>query len=190
MRASQQDAVGFAQEKESWLRRALEQRLEFRVPAFGDSIPIEGQERRIAPAWGKRPAIEGDRLMLPGTDETVPATLRAFLKVLARDRLTARAHHFADRLEARIRRITLRDTRSRWGSCSAQGNLMFSWRLVMAPPKVLSYVAAHEVAHLREMSHAPAFWRIVGELMPEYREPRDWLRQNGHLLHRFGFEIS
>ncbi len=84
-------------------------------------------------------------------------------------------------------RLTLRDTRSRWGSCTVDGGLMYSWRLAMAPPEVLDYVAAHEVAHLVEMNHAPAFWAVVRRLVPDYAPRRAWLKQHGQRLHAYRF---
>jgi len=84
-------------------------------------------------------------------------------------------------------RLSLRDTRSRWGSCTADAGLMYSWRLIMAPPDVLRYVAAHEVAHLQEMNHSPAFWALVQQLYGDYRTPRGWLRQHGAGLHSYRF---
>jgi predicted metal-dependent hydrolase len=90
-------------------------------------------------------------------------------------------------LGRRYTRLTLRDTRSRWGSCSATGALSYSWRLILAPPRVLDYVAAHEVAHLAQMNHSPAFWAEVARLMPDYESPRAWLRREGSALHRYRF---
>ena len=114
----------------------------------------------------------------------------AFLKHLARDRLTAASDRYATQIGCRYTRVTLRDTRSRWGSCTADGGLMYSWRLIMAPPEVLDYVAAHEVAHLAEMNHSPAFWAVVARLMPGYAARRRWLKQHGQSLHahRFGHD--
>ena len=80
----------------------------------------------------------------------------------------------------------MRDTRTRWGSCSAKGALSFSWRLVMAPPFVLDYLAAHEVAHLKEMNHSPRFWRVVHDLCPHTADAENWLKRHGSELHRFG----
>ncbi|MEY3959547.1 MAG: hypothetical protein RIR14_200, partial [Pseudomonadota bacterium] len=82
----------------------------------------------------------------------------------------------------------LRDTRSRWGSCTAEGALMYSWRLIMAPPPVLRYVAAHEVAHLVEMNHSPQFWAVVDRLYPGWEAQRAWLRSHGSALHGLRFQ--
>jgi predicted metal-dependent hydrolase len=95
---------------------------------------------------------------------------------------------FAERLGSKVRKITLRDTRSRWGSCSNDAKLMFSWRLVMAPEDVLAYVAAHEVAHLKHMNHSKDFWETVEYLFGPYKKERAWLKQNGSTLHRYKFE--
>jgi predicted metal-dependent hydrolase len=108
--------------------------------------------------------------------------------MLARDRLAAACDRHAQRLGRRPAALVLRDTRSRWGSCSAQGVLMFSWRLAMAPPAVLDYVAAHEVAHLAEMNHSRAFWATVARLLPDHAAPRAWLRAEGGALHRWRFD--
>ena len=81
----------------------------------------------------------------------------------------------------------MKDTRSRWGSCSWNGNLSFSWRIVMAPPLVIDYLAAHEVAHLQEMNHGPKFWALCKQLCPRMEEARTWLKQHGSQLHAIDF---
>ncbi|HEY8013860.1 MAG TPA: M48 family metallopeptidase, partial [Dongiaceae bacterium] len=86
----------------------------------------------------------------------------------------------------RIRRIGVRDPRSRWGSCSPDGVLNFSWRLILAPRFVMDYVVAHEVAHLRELNHGPRFWRLAETLCPDMDRARDWLAIYGPGLHRYG----
>ncbi|HHL21369.1 MAG TPA: M48 family peptidase, partial [Aliiroseovarius sp.] len=115
------------------------------------------------------------------------ARVAALFKQEARARLSAATARHGAALGRAPAALTLRDTRSRWGSCSAEGRLMFSWRLVMAPPEVLDYVAAHEVAHLAEMNHSRAFWDQVERLMPGYQPHRLWLRKNGALLHAYQF---
>jgi predicted metal-dependent hydrolase len=92
---------------------------------------------------------------------------------------------YATQLVVRPKRITIRDTSSRWGSCSSARSLSFSWRLILAPPAVLDYVVAHEVAHLRELNHKPRFWRLVDMLVPEIEKSQAWLSTHGALLHRY-----
>ncbi len=87
-------------------------------------------------------------------------------------------------------RLSVRDTSSRWGSCSSTGTLSFSWRLILAPQNVLDYLAAHEVAHLVEMNHSRRFWRLVFGLCPDLREVKDWLNVYGNDLHRYGADES
>ena len=106
---------------------------------------------------------------------------------MARERLTAACDRHSLALGRRYSGLRLRDTRSRWGSCSSQGALMFSWRLILAPPDVLDYVAAHEVAHLAHMHHGPEFWDAVHGLYGPYARQRGWLRKNGGSLHRYSF---
>jgi len=113
--------------------------------------------------------------------------VQGYMKVLARARLASAADRYAEALGRGYRSLSLRDTRSRWGSCTADGGLMFSWRLMMAPPEVLDYVAAHEVAHLAEMNHSPAFWAVVARLYGDHRRERAWLRAHGGLLQRYDF---
>ena len=141
---------------------------------------------RIVPGSARAPRIVGGQLEVPGTSG-VGARVEAFAKQQARAALVAASDHYATRLGRSYGRITLRDTRSRWGSCSSVGDLMYSWRLILAPPEVLQYVAAHEVAHLEWMDHSPSFWGVVAELMPDYAASRAWLRREGASLHRWNF---
>jgi len=185
---AEREGLKFAEEKADWLRLQLGKRPEDVMAAPGAEIPVEGEVLQIASAPGRSVRIEGDTLLVPGTPDTAPARLRAWLRARARDRLAAASDHYAAALGRPYARLTLRDTRSRWGSCSAAGGLMYSWRLILAPPDVLDYVAAHEVAHLAEMNHSPAFWSTVANLKPGYEAPRRWLREKGADLHRFRFD--
>jgi hypothetical protein len=184
---SEREALDFAATKGDWLRRHLAARPEAVPVALGGDLPVEGRMLRIAPGRGRSVTEEAGTLLVPGPVERVPARLQGWLKARARDRLAAASDHHAARLGRRYAAITLRDPRSRWGSCSARGGLMYSWRLVMAPADVLDYVAAHEVAHLVEMNHSAAFWAVVARLCPRYEAPRLWLRRNGAALHRYRF---
>ena len=93
---------------------------------------------------------------------------------------------FAQRVGRRPAGVRIKDTRAQWGSCTPQGILSFSWRLVLAPPFVLRYVAAHEVAHLVELNHSAAFWRLNEQLDPDHAQARAWLRRHGRMLHAVG----
>lgn len=186
-RAREAEALGFAAEKAGWLRAVLGTAAAREAPAFGAVLPFEGRELELRPAAVRAVRVEGDALLAPADPRLLGARVAAFLKLAARQRLQAACEAHAAAVGRPIARITLRDTRSRWGSCTVDGALMFSWRLIMAPPEVLDYVAAHEVAHLVEMNHSDAFWAVVRRLMPAYERHRRWLKRNGAGLHRLDF---
>ncbi|WFE76122.1 M48 family metallopeptidase [Roseinatronobacter sp. S2] len=182
-------ALGFLSEKQDWLRKALE-RVPQRMPAtIGSTIMFKGAPLHIAAGTTARMHHDGHTLFVPADPDgtRTPARVAAFLKHHARGALVPAAQAYADALGKPVAAISLRDTRSRWGSCTADGRLMFSWRLIMAPPPVLDYVAAHEAAHLRHMDHSRAYWACVAGLMPDFQHHRTWLRQNGAHLHGYRF---
>lgn len=129
------------------------------------------------------------RICVSGDERHAPRRLADWLHGEARADLAKRVEHHATSLGCAPKRLSVRDQSSRWGSCSSSGTLSFSWRLIFAPAFVLDYVAAHEVAHLREMNHSQRFWRLVRETMPDMQRARNWLKQNGAELHRFGANI-
>ena len=183
-----------------WLRERLE-RVPEPVPfAAGATMPLRGvlhavdfAGARTLPGRSIVDVVAGPsrglaRLVVHGTAEHAPRRLKDWLVGEAGRDLDVRVQHHSKNLGLRPRRITLRDQRSRWGSCTPDGQLSFSWRLVMAPPFVLDYVAAHEVAHLAEMNHGPRFWRLVERTMPGLEEAKVWLRLHGMELYRYGVE--
>ncbi|MEM8801628.1 MAG: SprT family zinc-dependent metalloprotease [Pseudomonadota bacterium] len=181
-------ARAFANEKAGWIRDTVA-RCHAPVPVkIGAEVPIADHPCCIVAGKGRAARLFEARIEAP-QDRAGPAT-RALIKHLARARLAAATERFATALDKIPGRLTLRDTRSRWGSCTSEGNLMFSWRLVMAPVEVLDYVAAHEVAHLQHMDHSRRFWDAVERLYPGFEAPRDWLRSNGASLHRYRFETE
>jgi len=125
-------------------------------------------------------------LHVAGDIEAAPQRLRSWLIEQARKDLAERVAHHTARLGLEARKSSVRDQTSRWGSCSSKGNLSFSWRLVMAPPQILDYVTAHEVAHLAEMNHGPKFWALVRQTCPQMDEAKNWLQIYGIDLHRYG----
>ena len=184
---SERAGLDFARDKEAWLRGHIAKQGQIVQVAIGAEIPVAGQMRRIVPGTGRQLRLEGDQLLVPGHADQAGARVAGFLKAMARDRLARASDHYAERLGRDYSRLTLRDTRSRWGSCSAQGALSYSWRLILAPPEVLDYVAAHEVAHLAEMNHSQAFWDQVESIHGPYKALRKWLRDEGAALHRYRF---
>ena len=187
-RARETDAMALARSQEGWLRAALAKRTKPTPMGFGSSVLIEGAEVTLHPGTGRAPKLEGDSLLLPGLEAQAATRTAAYLRAMARDRLAAASDHYAGLLGRKVTRITLRDTRSRWGSCNHDGALMYSWRLVMAPPSVLRYVAAHECAHLVEMNHSEAFWNVVERLYLNWSRERVWLHAHGARLHAYRFE--
>ena len=187
-RLAEKEGLAFLKDRESWLRTHLAGVGGALPMVFGTAIPLEGEEVVLTPGTVRGPTREGAALLLPPDPDKVAARTLAYLKTLARDRLSSACNRHAKALGRPYGRLTLRDTRSRWGSCSSQGDLMFSWRLIMAPTEILDYVAAHEVAHLAEMNHSEAFWMVCANLYPDYKSARRWLRTNGSDLHRLRFD--
>ena len=181
------EALSFAQAKEGWIRKHLAQQVEQVLLGFDSVLPIEGQTYRVQAGPGRSVRVEDDTLRVPGPPDQIARRVQGYLKARARDALVTASDHYAAQLGRQYAAIALRDTRSRWGSCSSAGRLMFSWRLIMAPPVVLAYVAAHEVAHLAEMNHSRAFWRTVERIHGPYTDQRHWLRTQGNALHAYRF---
>lgn len=188
-RASLQDGIAFINDKADWIAKQVAGQGGQTVIGIGYDVPFEGRAHALTVSSKHRSIqVEAGEIFLPERHQDRPApAIKAFLKQAARDRLAAACDQYADQIGCTVGRITLRDTRSRWGSCTYRGDLMFSWRLIMAPPAVLRYVAAHEVAHLIEMNHSPDFWAVVAEVCPDYQAHRAWLRQHGAQLHRVVF---
>jgi hypothetical protein len=174
--------------------RGMAHKVEFIGPARAESVVARACEGDGVwqGYWADRDVADRDvadaplpRLRVSGEADHAPRRLADWLKGQARADLSERVAHHAGALDVSPKRISVRDQSTRWGSCSCSGSLSFSWRLIFAPGFVLDYVAAHEVAHLREMNHGPRFWRLVRDTMPEMNAARRWLREYGAELHRF-----
>ncbi|MFO7308769.1 MAG: SprT family zinc-dependent metalloprotease [Pseudomonadota bacterium] len=183
----------FANAHGGWLATRLE-RVPERVPLLpGAIVPLRGEPHRIVHLEGQRSPARAGRdadgaaiISVGGEVAHVPRRLRDFLVREAERDLRAAVERHTAVLGRRAASVTVRDTTSRWGSCSAAGRLNFSWRLILAPPFVLDYLAAHEVAHLQEMNHSVRFWRLTKQLCPRTDEAEAWLKRHGTILHRYG----
>ena len=127
-------------------------------------------------------------LCVAGGAEHIDRRVHDFLKREARSDLQKAAHAYAEPLSVRVKRVSIRDQSSRWGSCTSAGSLSFSWRLILAPPYVLDYLAAHEVAHLVEMNHSARFWKVVAKVCGHVERAKAWLDTHGNDLHRYGIQ--
>jgi hypothetical protein len=186
-------AAAFAFERVGWIARQLTLspapilfRPEVEIPVRGaPHILREGEGRTIKVTPGL-PTV----LSVPaGDDALFGARVRRFLMAEAKKDLTARALAHAGKIGVRWSRLTVKDTKSRWGSCTSDGALSFSWRVILAPPFVLDYLAAHEVAHLKELNHSSRFWKLVAQCIPDYARAEEWLRRNGAQLHAIGPKV-
>ena len=187
--AAESEAIAFLSDREDWLRQHVAAAPVQMRPAVGGVLPIEGMDRPIVAGGGRSARFRDGAIEVPD-DGRVGPRVKALMTNMARDALNTAADRHAGALGRPYGRITIRDTKSRWGSCSAKGDLMFSWRLIMAPPEILDYVAAHEVAHLAEMNHSDRFWRLCHQLCPETPIHRRWLREKGPELMRWRFDAD
>ena len=183
-------AQRFAEEHEDWMQECLSELAPQIRIEDGGILPILGQRTSIKverDEQRKTTSIELDGKILrvrTNLDDPAPR-IKRYLKTLAKERITELAHEKAKKLGKRINKIQIRDTKSRWGSCSEDGNLNFSWRLILAPHEALDYVIAHEVAHLKHMDHSDAFWAVCRKLSDEYLDGRYWMDAHGHELMRY-----
>lgn len=186
-RAAQAAGRALLMDHAGWVAERLARLPQAVVLEDGVEVPLEGRSvvvRHVPGGRGTR--LVGEELLVSGAADFLARRVVDFLRNEARRRLTAAAAGKAEEAGLRIRRVVVKDTRSRWGSCTADGTLMFSWRLVMAPAEVQEYVVSHEVAHLRHMNHGPGFWKLVEVLTPHRRAAMRWLERGGAGLMRIG----
>jgi predicted metal-dependent hydrolase len=189
------EAKDFAQRHGGWIAARLG-RLPKAAPFLpGTVVPLRGVPHRIVHRAGERGTVwtetrdSGEKILcVAGAIEHTERRVHDFLKREARRDLQKAAQEYADMLSVKVKRLSIRDQSSRWGSCTSAGSLSFSWRLILAPPMVLDYLAAHEVAHLVEMNHSPRFWRVVARICPSLERAKKWLDTCGNDLHRYGIE--
>ncbi|WP_169566638.1 M48 family metallopeptidase [Sneathiella limimaris] len=184
-------AQKFVEAEAHWVLETLEN---VEDPVFfepGAIIPILGDDHLICHSPnGDRPVWqEANRLHVSGRKEHLARRVRDWLKQEARKKLLLEAELFSKKSGLKFGRVTIRDQKSRWGSCSVSGNLNFSWRLILMPEEALKYVVAHEIAHLKHMDHSPQFWRFLAEIYPEFEDPFQWMKKNAGRFHKYDATI-
>jgi predicted metal-dependent hydrolase len=188
-RTGKSEAERFALKSKAWIATQLAKRKPAVAIASGVEIPLRGSPQRIEATGKARGLVLHDVstgvIHVPGLPHHVKRRLTDWLKAEAKRDLATASERYASAMGVKVRTISVRDQKSRWGSCSSMGDLSYSWRLILAPDYVLDYVAAHEVAHLREMNHSPRFWRLVLTHCNRTRDAKNWLKQHGSSLHRY-----
>lgn len=189
------DAKDFAQRHGAWIAARLG-RLPKAAPFEpGTIVPLRGVAHRIVHRAGERGTVwtetrdSGEHIIcVAGEAAHIDRRVHDYLKREARSDLQKASLRYAAMLGVKVTRLSIRDQSSRWGSCTAGGSLSFSWRLILAPPYVLDYLAAHEVAHLVEMNHSAKFWKVVGRICSATERAKTWLDTSGNDLHRYGIQ--
>ena len=182
-------AIDFALAQAGWIAARLKRLPDLKPFVDGAEVPLFGAPHLIRHRADRRGTVwrEGAEIHVAGKPEHLPRRLRDWLTAEFRSELVPLVHAKALRVERPVKRITVRDSRSRWGSCGPDATLSFSWRLVFAPPEVLDYLVAHEVAHLVHLNHGPRFWALARTLCEVPIEgPQGWLKKNGEVLLQYG----
>lgn len=192
-RGSLKEAKEFAQKHGDWIAARLERLPEAAPFAHGVVVPLRGVPHRVVHRRGVRGTVwieigdDGERsICVAGEAPHVDRRVCDFLKREAKSDLDTASRRAAEKLGVKVKRVSVRDQSSRWGSCSTTGNLSYSWRLILAPTFVLDYLAAHEAAHLMEMNHSRRFWRLVERVCANSARAKNWLDNHGTDLHRYG----
>ncbi|MPZ39644.1 MAG: DUF45 domain-containing protein [Rhizobiales bacterium] len=196
-RGSLKEARDFAQKHGAWIAARLKRLPQATPFVQGVIVPLRGVSHRIVhrddirgTVWTEHHDAGECLICVAGDPPHHNRRIGDFLKREAKRDLDAASRRYAEQLGVSIKRISVRDQSSRWGSCSNSGVLSFSWRLILAPPFVLDYLAAHEVAHLVELNHSPRFWRLLKRLNPDCERAKAWLDTHGTDLHRYGMPVK
>ncbi len=188
---SMRKAQNFAEEHDGWITEQLAALPSTTPFVHGAKIPVLGQLRRVEITLDdtvKRTSIvlDGKVLRVKTNKDDPSARITRFLKKLSKETLTQLSEEKAAEIDKTISSITVRDTKTRWGSCSEDGSISYSWRLIFAPYEAMDYVVAHEVAHLEHMDHSKRFWSLCTKLSDDYVEGKYWMQNHGKELMAFG----
>lgn len=181
-------AMAFLDEHRGWIARQVAERLPPAIPFRpGVVLPVAGTELQLASGSGRHVRREADLLLVPGDGDLYAGRVKRWLTAEALALLEPETRALAATIGHDVRRVQVGEFRSRWGSCSSDGRIAYSWRLLLAPPHVREAVVAHEVAHLSDHDHSPRFWQTATMLLGRpHDEARAWLRAHGPQLMRYG----
>ena len=184
---SQRRAVKFVNENIDWILQSLAKLPEIKkfadgeiISLFGHNVTISHRQNEKGGVW-----IEGDLLCVSGEAEFLHRRVRDYIRRRAGDEFYTRSKKLAEKIGCKLNGVVIKDTKSRWGSCSSLNNINYSWRIALAPDFVIDYLMAHEVSHLKHQDHSEDFWKCVASLCPEWSRGNSWLRRNGKSLYAY-----
>lgn len=180
----------FLQECHPWIIKQLVRSQNSWVINIFDPFKVFEETYKIELAPMKKKGLweNGNILEIGGKNPNPELSLENWVKQKARLYYAEKSNGYAEMLDVHFNKISIRDAKTRWGSCSSTGTLSYNWRLAFAPEEVADYLCVHEVCHLKEMNHSPRFWKLVGSLCPDYKDHKEWLRKNGKRLQKLKFD--
>ena len=186
-RCTQRQAIKFITEHQEWMIESLKKLPQTKRFTSGEYISLFGKEILIQHApekrWGAR--IEKGILYVSGESDFTHRRVKDFIKKEALNKFYTLSLKMAEKINCSVNDVVIKDTKSRWGSCSSLHNINYNWRLALAPKFVIDYIVAHEVSHLAHQDHSSEFWSCVASLCPKYKEGQNWLKQHGKELYVF-----
>jgi len=183
------DIINFFNKNHSWISKQLINCSIPKIVDVGLTLPVEGNYYELVKRNNalKVGFLETNKICLPKNIINIGQVVQEFLIEYCRSIMIPIIVQKSNLFKKKIKKISFKDTKSRWGSCSYKGSIMLNWRLIMAPPSVYKYVIIHELSHLVHMNHGYLFWKLVGELHPSYMNDREWLNKNGHEIRKYIF---
>ncbi len=185
----------FFRQKSGWIKKKLEEYRMFQIEKSNsamETVPYLGKTLQLVELSGRQEyaqvSLNSDRLFVsPGVNGELNKVLKSWFICEARDLITSKVEKISNKLGINYNRLTIRDARTRWGSCSKLGNLNFNWKLIMVPEPVIDYVITHELCHLKKMDHSPSFWKTVEKYCIDYRIHRQWLKDHEREINSLPF---
>ena len=173
----------------SWIHNQIKQCTLPKIVKDDLSLPVEGNLYKIVikKNCSKIKFLEKNQICIPINISNIGKEVQTFLRQYCKSVMTPIILQKSNFIRHKIKKISFKDTKSRWGSCSSKGSIMLNWRLIMAPPSVYNYVIIHELAHLVHMNHGPLFWKLVQQLSPNYSKDIEWLKKNGQEIRSYIF---
>ena len=184
---SRKRAINFVNENIDWILETLQKLPKRKYFSSGETISLFGQNITISHQPNARcgARLEENKLIVSGGAEFLHRRVKDYIRKAAADEFYKLSAPLAAQIGCKINGICIKDTKSRWGSCSTLNNINYNWRVALAPHYVIDYLMAHEVSHLKHPDHSPAFWQCVADLYPDWQKGRDWLQKNGRLLYTY-----